>query len=83
MEMSLLLAALRLATAVRADSIYDVSEVVTVPGNDACNDPCTETINLSVQLDERYSAGFLNSAGRTILGQVMVGKFEILVTTSR
>jgi len=50
----LALGAMLLAVPAKADTIYDVAGTVTLTGNPVCSgQPCVETINLSLGLDEQ------------------------------
>ena len=48
----LLLGALLFALPARADAIYDVTGTATITGSNACNGPCIEVMNFSLQLDQ-------------------------------
>lgn len=58
----LALGAMLLAVPAKADTLYDVAGTVTLTGNSVCNgQPCVETINLSLVLDEYVDQfGFYN-----------------------
>src|SRR6185437_4806418 len=50
----ILLAALFLALPARADTLYTLSGTAIIPGNDACNGPCLETVNFTFNVTESF-----------------------------